>query len=87
VDVLDGECCTYTFTLSREGVSVDEREAENPTARIAGSTATWIAAFSPDRDRTGLEISGRRQLAEALLDGLSALRAADAGSTARRRAA
>jgi DNA-binding HxlR family transcriptional regulator len=86
--VNDGERCSYTFTLASGGVTVEEGEAERPTARIAGSTEAWVDAFSPDRDRTRLEISGQRELAEDLLDGLSALtEAAATGSSQRRHAA
>ena len=86
--VSDGEECRYTFTLSADGVTVEEGETEGATAGIAGSTEAWVAAFSPDRDRAGLEITGKRELADALLGGLTALSetGASPGSQERRAA-
>jgi DNA-binding HxlR family transcriptional regulator len=72
-EVTDGEHCSYTFTLSGDGVTVEECPGDGASSRIAGNTEAWVDAFSPDRDRSGLEIGGRRELAVALLDGLSAL--------------
>jgi DNA-binding HxlR family transcriptional regulator len=63
----------YTFALSEHGVSLEERSADGPSARVTGSAVDWIKAFSPERDRTGLQISGDHQLAEGLLDGLVAV--------------
>jgi DNA-binding HxlR family transcriptional regulator len=71
--VTDGECCAYTFKLSHGEVSVEEGLGESATACVTGATEAWVNAFSPDRDRNGLEISGGRELAIALLDGLSAV--------------
>ena len=84
--VNDGERCSYTFTLSSDGVTVEEGKLEHPAARITGSTQAWIDAFSPDRDRGRLEISGESDLAEHLLDGLSALSDAEAAHSRRRAA-
>ena len=89
--VEDGERCSYTFTLSSPGVTVEESAAEDSDAAITGSTKAWVAAFSPERERAGLALSGSRQLAETLLDGLSALGAlrnapSSPGSEARRAA-
>jgi DNA-binding HxlR family transcriptional regulator len=89
--VEDGERCSYTFTLSSQGVTVEEGTTEDADAEITGPTEAWVAAFSPERNRAGLELSGRRELAEALLDGLSALSAlrnapSSSGSQARRAA-
>ena len=81
--VTDGERCAYTFTLSSSGVTVEEGDGDVATARVEGSTAAWVDAFSPDRDRSGLELHGRRDLADGLLDGLSALGEADASSARR----
>ena len=50
----------------RRGASADGADA-----RVAGPTAAWVKAFSPERDRTGLELTGDVQLAGALLDGLA----------------
>jgi DNA-binding HxlR family transcriptional regulator len=85
--VKDGERCAYTFTLSNDGVEVTEGRGDGAAAMIAGSTEAWVQALSPDRDRSGLEISGPGGLAEELLDGLSALGDAEATQTSARRAA
>ena len=55
------------------GASLEERPAGAPDARVAGVTDAWVRAFSPDRDRTGLDVVGDHQLAESLLDGLAAV--------------
>ncbi len=62
---------SYSFTVSGAGVSIQERRAEQAEARVAGSEAAWIEAFSPARDRTALSFSGDRQFAESLLDEIS----------------
>jgi HxlR-like helix-turn-helix len=62
----------YTFALSDQGAKLQEHQADAPAARVTGSTADWVRAFSPERDRTGLEVVGDRQIAETLLDGLVA---------------
>jgi len=67
----DGEATCYTFSLSGERVMIAEREAEDAAARVVGDTAGWVSAFSPNRDRNGLEFSGDRGLAERLLDDLA----------------
>jgi DNA-binding HxlR family transcriptional regulator len=76
-----GERAAYTFTLSDRGVRVEERPADGAEARVSGSTAEWVKAFSPEHDRSGLQISGDAQLAQGLLDGLTAVgRRAAAGA-------
>ncbi|MBV8944478.1 MAG: helix-turn-helix transcriptional regulator [Solirubrobacterales bacterium] len=62
----------FTFTLSEEGISVEERSADGADARVAGATEHWVSAFSPGRDRSGLQLTGNQQLAETLLDVLAA---------------
>jgi hypothetical protein len=61
---------SYTFRLNESGVTVQERPAQDADARVTGTTAAWVRAFSPERDRSGLELTGKHELAEALLDGL-----------------
>jgi DNA-binding HxlR family transcriptional regulator len=75
-----GDAYAYSMTMSGGGVSVAERPSERPDVRISGDTAAWVRAFSPDRDRSRLQITGDGALAELLLDGL-------ASSTSGRRAA
>jgi DNA-binding HxlR family transcriptional regulator len=64
------ERASYTFTLNADAVTVEERPADRPDVRVVGSTAAWVRAFSPERDRSDLELAGDRQLAETLLDRL-----------------
>jgi DNA-binding HxlR family transcriptional regulator len=71
VDDADGQG-TYSFTLSDDAVSIEERPADSPDARVHANAEGWIKAFSPERDRSGLELSGDQALAEAVLDGLAA---------------
>jgi len=69
--ITDGETTSYTLTLSGAGVKIEERRAESPDARVSGDAAAWIAAFSPDGDRSSLHTSGERKLAQQLLDRLA----------------
>ncbi len=63
----------YTFRLSEDGVTVEERSADGADARVTGTVEEWVKAFSPERDRSGLQLAGDQTLAEALLDGLAAV--------------
>ena len=71
VDEPDGRAA-YAFTVAEESVSVEEHPTDAPDARVTGSAAAWVRAFSPERDRGELELTGDVQLAGALLDGLVA---------------
>jgi HxlR-like helix-turn-helix protein len=75
-----GEPASYVFTVSKDRVSIAEHEA-HADARVKGDTAAWVRAFSPGGDRQGLQIKGNRQLAEWLLDGLSATAGHVAGAS------
>jgi DNA-binding HxlR family transcriptional regulator len=73
--VSDGEsgggAASYSFSFAGDRVRVEEQGASAPDAGVVGDTAAWVSAFSPDRDRGGLQIRGNRELAEMLLDGLA----------------
>jgi hypothetical protein len=56
---------------SQSGVAIEERPALTADARVTGTEAAWVAAFSPDGDRDRLEITGDVRLATELLDGLA----------------
>ena len=58
---------SYCCAVSSNGVVVEEREPRQPDARVKGSLAGWVKALQAEHDRQGLEISGNRPLAEALL--------------------
>ena len=62
----------FAFTLADDSVTVDEHSADTPDARVSGSETAWVKAFSPERDRAGLETTGNQELAGAVLDGLLA---------------
>ena len=60
----------FAFTLADDSVTVDEHPADLPDARVTGSDTAWVKAFSPERDRSGLELTGNQELAGMLIDGL-----------------
>lgn len=60
----------YTLTLTDGRATIEERAADRSDARVSGDKAAWIVAFSPDRDRGGLSVTGDAQLAHRALDGL-----------------
>jgi HxlR-like helix-turn-helix len=62
---------SFTFTIAENGVEIDEGPAQRADVKVTGTKDAWIAAFSPDRDRSGLELSGEDGLAETLLDALA----------------
>jgi DNA-binding HxlR family transcriptional regulator len=67
-----GEAATYSFTISDGKVRISERPAEQAEARVSGDAPAWINAFSPEGDRSGLEVSGSAELASFVLDCLGA---------------
>ena len=80
--VRDGEkTLSYCCTLAADGVTVVERSAGSPDARVVGSRADWIRALSPDGNRDGLQIAGNQPLAELLLENLGARRSGAARTT------
>jgi DNA-binding HxlR family transcriptional regulator len=79
----DGQPAMYQLIAADGRVRIEERGAEHADARVIGSTRAWVKAFSPDGDRTGLELIGNRKLAGELLDGLALSAPASAGSGVR----
>src|SRR5579859_3158024 len=77
-----GRSISYAFTVTEHGIQLAEREAGGADARITGSRDAWVAALSPDQNRSGLEIAGNLELAATLLDGLSG-QAQQAGAATR----
>lgn len=67
----EAETLCYSFTLTPNGVQLEECEAADPDARVSGDRAAWIKAFSPAHDQSGLTIIGDHALAQVLLAGLS----------------
>jgi len=69
-----GSRLSYCCAVSSDGVVVEERQPRQSDARVTGSRADWVRALRPEHDREGLEISGDRTLAEAVLAHLAAER-------------
>jgi DNA-binding HxlR family transcriptional regulator len=65
-----GNAVSYSVTARGNRIALEERPAERADARVTGDIAAWVAAFSPDHDRSGLQITGNHGLVDALLDGL-----------------
>jgi DNA-binding HxlR family transcriptional regulator len=74
-----GQRQCYCCTVTAETVTVQEREATSPDARVSGTRADWVRALSPEGDLGALEISGNRGLAEKLLASIGAAPRASAG--------
>ena len=66
----DGESASYAITLADGTATITEQAPANADARVRGSGAAWVDAFSPERDRHGLHITGDASLAESVLNGL-----------------
>jgi hypothetical protein len=67
----DGEAATFTFTLAGDRVMVAERAVDNADGRASGDVSDWVNAFSPERNRGGLDVRGDQMLVDRLLDGLA----------------
>jgi DNA-binding HxlR family transcriptional regulator len=76
-----GAAASYSVTASARGVTIEEREADHPEARVSGDEAAWVAAFSPQHDRSGLTLTGDQALAERMLDGFATASAHAAART------
>jgi hypothetical protein len=64
------ESASYAITLADGTATIREDAPTSADARVQGSMAAWVNAFSPERDRHGLHITGDTSLAESLLDAL-----------------
>jgi hypothetical protein len=63
-------------------VTVAERTAERPDAKVSGAIDAWVSAFSPGGSRSALRISGDKELAGRLLQGLARTDGRSAGEAA-----
>ncbi len=70
----------YLVSLRDGAAEVSENRDDAPEASVRGTAAAWVRALGPDASVDGLEISGRRGLADAVLGGFT-------GAAARRAAA
>jgi hypothetical protein len=66
-----GDMKRYVLTSRHGRVDLAERSAPEADARIAGPERAWVEALGPDASRTELEITGDRDIADALLDALA----------------
>ena len=64
------EAVSYSLTAFDGRITLEERAGDRADARST-ATRAWVAAFSPDHDRGGLQITGDHRLVDALLDGLA----------------
>lgn len=72
----------YTLVCEGGAVSIEERAAPEARSRVTGSERAWIEALGPACSRVDLDIEGDRVLANAVLDGFSAIAAPRASRAA-----
>ena len=65
------EPISYALEASKGRATINQRAAERADARVSGTTEAWVAAFSPGRNTHALRITGDKQLAKQVLDGLA----------------
>jgi DNA-binding HxlR family transcriptional regulator len=65
----------YVLIAERGRVRIEERAAPEARARVSGNERAWIEALGPACSRVDLDIEGDRALANAMLDGFSAVAA------------
>jgi hypothetical protein len=70
----------YALSSSEGTVTISEQPAEAADARVVGSVRAWIAALGPEASTHGLQFSGSRAIADAMIAGFrhAAARAAAA---------
>jgi DNA-binding HxlR family transcriptional regulator len=61
----------YTLTATSGEVTIVERAAQRPDARVSGAADAWVTAFSPGGASKALRITGDKELARRALDGLA----------------
>jgi hypothetical protein len=66
----------YVLTAKSGRVTISERPADSPDARVTGTVQAWVRALGPGGDTSALSFSGDRGLAESLVDGFSRAAAA-----------
>lgn len=67
----DGDQRSYAIAVEDDGVTIEEREAPEAEAQIAGAEADWIRALGPKQDREGLRVAGDERLALTVLDAVA----------------
>jgi len=63
----------YQLALTDGRVEIAEQSQpeSEPEARVSGPVSAWVSALGPEGSTGDLEFSGRRQLADAVLDGFA----------------
>jgi hypothetical protein len=64
------ERTAHWFKIAEGRLRPASERAAKATVRIEGDDQAWIAALGPDRDYSGLNLAGRRKLAQRVLDSL-----------------
>jgi DNA-binding HxlR family transcriptional regulator len=71
----DGEAPERSFRLTAADGTLEISELQDvggePQARVTGSVAAWVRALGPEGSAEGLQITGQRPLAEAVLGGFA----------------
>jgi DNA-binding HxlR family transcriptional regulator len=67
----DGAQRSYVIAVEDETVTIEEREAPEAEAQIAGAEADWIRALGSAQDRDGLRVAGDEHLALTVLDAVA----------------
>ncbi len=67
----DGVQRSYAIAVEDDAVTIEEREAPEAEAQIAGTEADWIKALGPELDRDALRVAGDERLALTVLDALA----------------
>jgi DNA-binding HxlR family transcriptional regulator len=64
------ECTAHWFQIAEGRLRPSSERPVKATVRIEGDDRAWIAALGPERDYSGLNLAGRRKLAQRVLDSL-----------------
>jgi len=67
----EGNASSYVLIADDGEVGIREGAVDHVDARVIGTTAAWVKAFSPNGDRRELAITGNDKLATMLVDGLA----------------
>ena len=67
----EGQLKRYLVSAQDGLMRVVERSEPDADARVSGTEDAWIAALGPQADHSGLQVTGKAHVADALLDGLA----------------
>jgi DNA-binding HxlR family transcriptional regulator len=67
----DREPRSTTITIADGSVVIQEREAPEADAQVAGIVTDWIDALGPAMNRSGIRLAGDERLARFVLDAIS----------------